>query len=69
MYVLRSLWLLVFKTHLRLGEAGEMHLLIEEINHLLLREPEGDVSDVDSPGLAGDGGADNGHSGLERKIF
>ena len=42
-----------------------MHLLIEEVNHLLLREPEGDVADVDSPGLASDGGADNGHSGLE----
>ena len=65
MHVLRSLCYLVFKTHLRLGEAGEMHLLIEKVNHLLLRESEGDVSDVDSPGLAGDGGAHNGHSGLE----
>ena len=46
-----------------------MHLLIEEVNHLLLREPEGDVADVDSPGLAGDGGAHNGHSGLESSYY
>ena len=46
-----------------------MHLLIEEVNHLLLREPEGDVADVDSPGLASDGGADNGHSGLESQLL
>ena len=42
-----------------------MHLLVEEVNHFLLREPEGDVANVDSPGLAGDGGADNGDSCLE----
>ena len=41
-----------------------MHLLVEEVNHLLLREPEGDVAHVDSPGLASDGGANHGHSGL-----
>ena len=42
-----------------------MHLLVEEVNHLLLRKPEGYISHVDSPGLTGDGGADNGHSSLE----
>ena len=48
-----------------MGETGEMHLLVEEVNHLLLRKPEGYVAHVDSPGLTGDGGADNGHSSLE----
>ena len=43
-----------------MGETGKMHLLIEEVNHFLLREPEGNVANVDSPGLASDGGADNG---------
>ena len=46
-----------------------MHLLIEEINHLLLREPEGDVADIDSSGLASDGRAHNGHSGLESSYY
>ena len=69
-----SLWMIVGRrghneecsTYLCLGEAGEMHLLVEKVNHLLLWEPEWDVADIDPPGLAGDGGAHHGHGGLER---
>ena len=43
-----------------------MHLLIEEINHLLLGEPEWNISNVDPPGLSGDGASYHRHCGLGR---
>ena len=43
-----------------------MHLLIEEVNHLLFGETKGNISDVNPPGLAGDGRPDDGHGGLRR---
>ena len=41
-----------------------MHLLIEEVDHLLLGEAEGDVADIDPPGLPGDGAPDHRDGGL-----
>ena len=44
-----------------------MHLLVEEVDHLLLAEPEGDVADVNPSGLPGDTGPNHGHSGLSER--
>ena len=41
-----------------------MHLLVEEVDHLLLAEAEGDVPHVDSPGLPGNGGPHDWHCSL-----
>ena len=52
--------------YLGLSETRQMHLLVEEVDHLLLGESEGDVAHVDSPRLARDGGAHHRHRGLRR---
>ena len=41
--------------YLGLSETRQMHLLVEKVNHLLLRETKRNVSNIDPPGLASDG--------------
>ena len=53
-------------SYLCLSQTRQVHLLIEEVDHLLLGETEWNISNVDSPGLAGDGGPDHGDGGLRR---
>ena len=57
-YILRS------RKYLSLSQTRQMHLLVEEVDHLLLGEAEGDVAHVDPPGLPGDGGAHHRHRSL-----
>jgi len=47
-----------------LSQAAQVHLLVEEVDHLLLVEAEGDVAHVDPPGLASDGTAYHRYSRL-----
>ena len=54
---------------LGLRQTVEMHLLVEEVDHLVLVEPEGQVSDVDSSGLTGDGASYNCNSGLNKNLI
>ena len=56
--------LVSYIAYLCLSQTRQVHLLVEEVNHLLLRETEGDVAHVDSPGLPGDGGAHHRHCSL-----
>ena len=41
-----------------------MHLLVEEIDHFLLGEAEWNISDINPPGLSGDGAPHHGHGCL-----
>ena len=41
-----------------------MHLLIEEVDHLLLGEAEGNIADIDPPSLPCDGAPHNRDGGL-----
>jgi len=46
-----------------------MHLLVEEVNHLLFIEPEGDVADVDPSGLPSDTRTHHRHGSLSRGFY
>ena len=52
--------------YLSLSQTRQMHLLVEEVNHLLLRESEWDISHIYPPGLSGDGGSHHWHCSLGR---
>merc|ERR1711892_358916 len=47
-----------------LSQTRQVHLLVKEVNHLLLGEAEGDVSNIDPPGLTSDGGSHHRHCRL-----
>ena len=51
-------------TYLCLSQTRQVHLLVKEVNHLLLGEAEGDVAHIDPPGLPSDGGAHHRHCSL-----
>ena len=42
-------------SNLSLCQTGQMHLLVEEIDHFLLGESEWNISNINPPGLSGDG--------------
>jgi hypothetical protein len=46
-----------------------VHLLVEEVDHLLLVEAEGDVAHVDPPGLPGHRAAHHSNSSLAYEKF
>lgn len=48
----------------RLRQPRQVHLLVEELHHLVFRHPEGDVAHVESAGLARDCRTYNGNSRL-----
>ena len=49
-----------------LGQPVQMHLLVEEVYHLLLLEAKGQVAHVDPTGLPRHTGSDHGHGSLGR---
>ena len=53
-------------SYLSLCQTGQMHLLVEEIDHFLLGEAEWDISDINPPGLSGDGAPHHGDGSLGR---
>ena len=55
-----------FGSYLSLCQTGKMHLLVEEIDHFLLGEAEWNISNVNPPGLSGDGAAHHRDGGLGR---
>lgn len=49
-----------------LRQSGEVHLLVEELHHLLLSHPKRDIAYVQATSLAGDCRAHDGHCRLGR---
>ena len=54
------------RSYLSLGQTRQVHLLVEEVDHFLLGESEGNIADINPPGLPRDGAPHHRDGGLGR---